>query len=219
LNGYLEDYACLADALITLYEATFEPRWLRGSIELVEVMLKHFSDPAGPAFFFTADDHEALITRTKDLHDGSTPSGNAMAVTALLRLAALMGRRDLAEPAERALRGYREMMAEHPAASGQMLMALDWYLGPVQQIAILGQSGATETKEAAAAIAGNFHPRRVVALYDPARGPPPPELASLFKGKDAIGGAVTVYVCENFACQAPLVGAAAVGRFFTARKG
>ena len=98
LNGYLEDYAFLADALVTLYEATFEPKWLHAAVDLSEVMLKHFADPNGPGFFFTADDHEQLIARTKDLHDGSTPSGNAMAVTALLRLAALTGRRDLAEP-------------------------------------------------------------------------------------------------------------------------
>ena len=146
LSGYLEDYAFLADALVTLYEASFEGdyggtpamNWLRAAVELAEAMLKHFADPNGPGFFFTADDHEQLIARTKDLHDGSTPSGNAMAVTALLRLAALTGRPDFAGPAERALRGYRETMAEHPAASGQMLVALDFYLGPVQQIAIVG---------------------------------------------------------------------------------
>jgi hypothetical protein len=210
LSGYLEDYAFLADALVTLYESTFEPKWLRAAIELAEVMLRHFADPNGPGFFFTADDHERLIARTKDLHDGSTPSGNAMAVTALLRLAALTGRRDLAEPAERALRGYRDTMAEHPAASGQMLVALDFYLGPVQQIAIVGPARTDDTGRAVAAIRARFQPRRVVAFHDPASGPPPAELAALFAGKDAVGGAVTVYVCENFACQSPLVGSDAV---------
>ncbi len=96
-------------------------------------MLKHFADPNGPGFFFTADDHEQLIARTKDLHDGSTPSGNAMAVTVLLRLAKLLDRRDFAAKAEETLRGYRETMAEHPAAAGQMLVALDFYLGPTHR--------------------------------------------------------------------------------------
>jgi uncharacterized protein YyaL (SSP411 family) len=210
LNGYLEDYAFLADALVTLYEATFVPKALTSAIELAEVMLKHFADPNGPGFFFTADDHEQLIARTKDLHDGSTPSGNAMAVTALLRLAALTGRRDLAEPAERALRGYRDTMAEHPAASGQMLIALDFHLGPVQQIAIVGGAQAGDTQRAIAVIRKKFNPNRVIAFHDPVTGTPPAELASLFAGKEAVGGAVTVYVCENFACQAPLVGAEAV---------
>ena len=212
LNGYLEDYAFLADALVTLYEATFNPKWLRAAVELCEVMLKHFADKSGPGFFFTADDHEQLIARTKDLHDGSTPSGNAMAVTALLRLAALTGRRDLAEPAERALRGYRETMAEHPAASGQMLVALDFFLGPVQQIAVIGP--AKGAARALAAIRRAFSPNRVIAFHDPATGAPPAELAALFDGKEAVGGAVTVYVCANFACQAPLVGADAVAKAF-----
>jgi uncharacterized protein len=214
LNGYLEDYAFLADALVTLYEATFDPKWLRAAIELAEAMLKHFADKNGPGFFFTADDHEQLIARTKDLHDGSTPSGNAMAVTALLRLAALTGRRDLAEPAERALRGYRDTMAEHPAASGQMLVALDFYLGPVQQIAIVGNAQVDDTRRARAAIHRAFGPKRVIAFHDPAGGAPPAELASMFAGKEAVGGAVTVYVCENFACQTPLVGAEAVEKAF-----
>jgi uncharacterized protein YyaL (SSP411 family) len=214
LSGYLEDYAFLADALVTLYEATFDPKWLRTSVELAGVMLKHFADKNGPGFFFTADDHEQLIARTKDLHDGSTPSGNAMAVTALLRLAALTGRRDLAEPAERALRGYRETMADHPAASGQMLVALDFYLGPVQQIAVVGAVSDAQTKRALAAIHRAFRPNRVIALHDPATGAPLKELAAMFEGKDAVGGAVTVYVCENFACQSPLVGVEAVEKHF-----
>ena len=87
-------------------------------------MLTHFADPDGPGFFHTAADHEKLIARTKDLHDGSTPSGNAMAVTAFLRLARLCDRRDYMTKAEVALRGYQPVMEEHPAASGQMLVAL-----------------------------------------------------------------------------------------------
>ena len=214
LNGYLEDYAFLADALVTLYEATFEPKWLRAAVELAEVMLKHFGDANGPGFFFTADDHERLIARTKDLHDGSTPSGNAMAVTALLRLAALTGRHDLADPAARALRGYRETMAEHPAASGQMLVALDFFLGPVQQIALVGPARGADTARALAAVRNGFHPLRVVALHDPATGTPPAELAALFEGKQAVGGVLTLYACENFSCQAPRVGAEAIEEQF-----
>ncbi|MBM3980453.1 MAG: thioredoxin domain-containing protein [Planctomycetes bacterium] len=213
LNGYLEDYAFLADALVTLYEATFDAKWLRAAFQLVEVMVKHFTDANG-GFFFTADDHEQLIARTKEMHDGSTPSGNAMAVTVLLRLAALTGRRDFAEHAERALRAARDTMAEHPAASGQMLLALDFYLGPVQQIAIVGDTSAADTQRAIRAVHRAFGARRVVAFHDPATGVPSAELSALFAGKEAVGGKVTVYVCENFACQAPLVGAGAVEAAF-----
>jgi uncharacterized protein YyaL (SSP411 family) len=205
LNGYLEDYAFLADALVTLYEATFEVKYLTAAGELADVMLKHFADPNGPGFFFTADDHEALIARTKDLHDGSTPSGNAMAVTVLLRLAKLLDRRDYFTKAEEALRGYRQTMADHPAASGQMLIALDFYLGPVKEIAVVGD----DTAESLGVIRRSFGPNRVIAS--------PPADIPLLKDKPAVGGATTVYVCENYACQAPLVGIDAVRKVFGER--
>lgn len=213
LNGYLEDYAFLADALVSLYEATFAPRYLQAAGELADVMLKHFADPTGPGFFFVADDHEQLIARTKDLHDGSTPSGNAVAVTVLLRLAKLLDRRDFAAKAEETLRGYRETMAEHPAAAGQMLIALDFYLGPTTEVAVIGSGTANETWHALGAIQTSFCPRQVLAVHDPSSGSAP-ELIPLLRGKPMVDGKVTVYVCENFACQAPLVGFEAVERHF-----
>jgi uncharacterized protein len=213
LNGYLEDYAFLTDALVTLYEATFEPQWLLEAATLADVMLKQFTDPAGPGFFFVANDHEKLIARTKDLHDGSTPSGNAVAVTVLFRLAKLLDRRDFAAKAEETLRGYRATMAEHPAAAGQMLIALDFHLGPATEIAVIGKTGDPETVRALTAIRRAFRPNQVVAFHDPITGSPP-DLFPLLKDKPMLGGAVTVYVCENFACQTPLVGADAIERAF-----
>jgi uncharacterized protein YyaL (SSP411 family) len=209
LAGYLEDYAFLADALVTLYEATSHAAALRYAVELAEVILKHFADPDGPGFFYTADDHERLIARTKDLHDGSTPSGNAMAVTALLRLAKLCDRRDFAAKAEEALRGYRGLMAEHPTACGQMLVALDFHLGPVQEIAVVGRRSDPDTQKVLAAIRGGFRPNAVLAFHDPSTGDPP-DLIPQLKDRPMVGDTVTTYVCENFACQAPLVGADAV---------
>ena len=217
LSGYLEDYAFLADALVTLYEATFDPAWLRAATELADTMLKHFADLAGPGFFFTADDHERLIARTKDLHDGSTPSGNAMAVMVLLRLAKLCGRGDYLTKAEETLRGYRKLMEEHPAASGQMLVALDFHLGPVEEIAVIGRADDPETARSLAAIRRAFRPNAVVAFHDPAGGAAPADLIPLLKDRPMVDGRVTVYVCENFACHAPLIGADAVRQFFGER--
>jgi uncharacterized protein len=213
LNGYLEDYAFLADALVSLYEATFDAKWLLAAAELADVMMKHFTDAKGPGFFFVADDHEELIARTKDVHDGSTPSGNAVAVTALLRLARLLDRRDFAAKAEETLRGYRETMAEHPAAAGQMLIALDFHLGPTTEVAVVGQTSEPDTTRAVQTIARAFRPNQVVAFHDPATGGPP-EFIPLLKDKPAVRDAVTVYVCENFACKVPLVGADAVEKAF-----
>jgi uncharacterized protein YyaL (SSP411 family) len=206
LSGYLEDYAFLADALVTLYESVFDPKYLRAAVELADVMLKHFADPSRPGFFFTADDHEQLIARTKDLHDGSTPSGNAVAVMVLLRLAKLCDSPDFAAKAADTLRGFRAMMEEHPSASGQMLAALDFHLGPVQEIAVIGKTGDPETKKVLDAPHSAFRPNQVVAFHDPATGDPPAFVA-LLKDRPMIDGKVTTYVCENFVCKAPLVGA------------
>jgi uncharacterized protein YyaL (SSP411 family) len=216
LNGYLEDYAFLADALVSLYEATFEQRYLVAAGELADTMLKHFADPNGPGFFFVPDDHETLIARTKDVHDGSTPSGNAVAVTVLLRLAKLLDRRDFAAKAEETLRGYRETMADHPAAAGQMLIALDFYLGPTKEIAIIGDAIQDDCVNARGAIQTHFDPNRVLAAYNPLF-PPVPDMIPLLKDKPQVEGKVTVYVCENFACREPLVGLEAIERAFATR--
>src|SRR5262249_8373761 len=142
LNAYLEDYAFLIDALVSLYEATFAPRWMAAALELAERMVDQFWDETEGGFYYTGRDHEALITRTKDPHDSSIPSGNSMAVTALLRLARLTGRHDLFEKAEATLRLFQGLMANSPTAAGQMLIALDFYLGPVQEFAVAGNPEA-----------------------------------------------------------------------------
>ncbi len=208
LVGYLEDYAYFTDALVTLYEATFDARWIRAAIRFAETMLARFADATAGGFYFTADDHERLIARTKDMHDGSVPSGNAMAVTALLRLAALTGRNDFRTHAERTLKAYRSLMAEHPAAAGQMLNALSFHLGPVDEIAVIGSRTDPEVMQVLTALRSQFRPNRVLAFHDPATGAPPAEIPLLHDRPAR--GAVTVYVCRDFVCAAPLVGGEAV---------
>jgi len=204
LTGYLEDYAYLADALVSVYEATFEARWIDTAVELAEAMLAHFADPQG-GFFFTANDHEELIVRTKDLQDGSVPSGNSMAATALLRLAKLTGRSDFYAAAEGTLRAYRSLLGENPMAAGQMLNALDFYLGPVEEYAILGNANDPETVRVLKQLRGEFQPNRVIAFHDPHTGEAPAGIP-LLHGKTMIDGRVSMYVCKDFACRAPVVG-------------
>jgi uncharacterized protein YyaL (SSP411 family) len=201
-NAYLEDYSFLIDGLVSLYEATFEPRWICAALELADVMIDQFWDPAEGGFFFTGRDHETLIARTKDPHDNAIPSGNSMAVTALLRLAKLTGRQDLHEKAEATLRLYRGLLAAHPMAAGQMLIALDFYLGPVKELAVIGDLAGAQTRRVLKAIHSRFRPHVVIA-----HGSPQAErVLPLLEGKTSLGP-VTTYICENFACQAPLVGA------------
>jgi uncharacterized protein YyaL (SSP411 family) len=208
LNGYLEDYAYLLDALVSVYETTFEPRWVEAALDVARVMIEQFWDEAEGGFYYTGRDHEQLIARTKDPHDNATPSGNAMAVTALLRLAKLTGRADLREKAERTLRLFRGIMEASPMAGAQMLIAYDFALGPIQEYAVVGDPAAEETRRVWRAIRSGFRPHKVVAFKSPSDATAD-AVVPLLAGKTA-SGTVTTYICENFTCAAPLVGAGAV---------
>jgi uncharacterized protein YyaL (SSP411 family) len=205
LNAYLEDYAFLIDALVSLYEATFEPRWLQSALDLTEVLVGQFWDEHEGGFFYTGRDHEQLIARTKDPHDSSIPSGNSVAVTALLRLAKFTGRADLLDKGEATLRLFSKLLENSPLAGGQMLLALDFHLGPVQEFAVVGDAKDEETRHVWRAIRSGFRPNKVMAFTSSSLTDMPPLLA----GKTATGK-VTTYICRDFTCQAPLVGAAAL---------
>ena len=138
LDAYLDDYAALANSLVTLYEATGNERWIDEAVRLMDIVLEQFADPAGGGFFYTASDHEQLLTRTKELTDSSVPSGNALAATALLRLGKLLGRSDYLDAAATTLAAAVPIMERAPMAAGQMLLALDRYLGPSHELVLVG---------------------------------------------------------------------------------
>ena len=128
-TAYLDDYACLLDGLAEVYQATFETRYLESALELGEQMIDRFADAEGGGFYYTASDHEQLIVRQKDSQDNATPSGNAMAATALLKLGRLTGRRELEDRAVKTLESLSGQMKNLPSASGQALIALEFLLG------------------------------------------------------------------------------------------
>jgi uncharacterized protein len=212
LAAYLDDYAYLASAFITLYESTFDERWIDIAVSLADSLLQHFQDTEQGGFFFTADDHEQLIARNKDLHDASVPSGNAMAATALIRLGKLTGRTDFLEAAGRTLAMASAVMERTPTGAGQMLIALDFWLGPVQELVLLGGQNENENREALLAVRKNYQPRSVTAyrVAKSAKTARSAALEPLFQGRTAFDDQPTLYVCEDFACQAPLVGIAAI---------
>ncbi len=149
VDAYLDDYASFINALVSLYEAGFDERWIDAAVELADQMLAHFTDRDYGGFFYTADDGEQLITRQKDLQDSATPSGNSMAATALVRLGKLTGRNDYLEGATGAMRSAVGLMQKYPAAAGQMLLAVDLHVGPTYEIAILGDPKEQATRRAA----------------------------------------------------------------------
>jgi uncharacterized protein YyaL (SSP411 family) len=209
LDAYLDDYASLANALMTLYETTLDEKYIDRACELLDILQSKFADPVGGGFFFTSDDHEELIARTKELTDSSIPSGNALAATALLRLGKLLGRRDYLDAAERTLAAAAGVMERAPTAAGQMLLALDLYLGPAHELVLVGDG----SRGALAIVQADFHalflPRCVLAARESVardRHTRSAALDDIFTGKTSESGTPALYVCEEFACQAPVIG-------------
>jgi len=195
LNGYLEDYANVADGLVALYEATFDPHWLTAATALADIILERFADTANGGFFDTSSDHEALISRPKDVFDNATPSGNAVAADVLLRLALLTGKDEYAQAARGALELLREPMARYPMGFSRSLSALDFLLGRPKEVAIVGQPGAADTEAMLRVVFEPFVPNKVVA----GGGAQIP----LLEGRQLRNGQATAYVCEHYVCQAP----------------
>jgi uncharacterized protein YyaL (SSP411 family) len=205
IAGYLEDSAFMIAALIDLYEATFDPKWVRIAVELADDLIARYADPAG-GFFATATDHESLIARPKDAHDGSVPAGNGVAAEALLRMSRLVNGVDdsgYRGVAEKTLTAYRGLMAESPAAAGQFLLALDTYFGPDREVVVVGPKDNPETVDVLSTLRSKYDPHRLIAFHDPADGPTD---LPLFRDRPAVGGRVTTYECTAGVCATPVVG-------------
>ena len=193
-TGYLEDYADVAHGLYELHVATGERRWLDESRRLALLAVELFADDERGGFFLTPADGEALVARQKGLEDTPTPSGNSMLAFALLRLARIWGDDELERRAVGVLRLVRDVVARAPSAFGWALCALDLHLSPPRELAIVG---GADSDVARAALRG-FDPTAVVA-FGPADGVP------LLEGKTLVDGRPAVYVCERFACRAPVM--------------
>jgi uncharacterized protein len=197
IDGYLEDYANVANGLLELYFATGELRWLNEARRLVDVTRDLFSDPDRGGFFFTAADDDGLVARRKELDDNPTPSGNSMLAFVLLRLARLYGEDDLEGAAVGVFRLARPLAERAPSAVGHLLCALDLHFSPPREVAVVG-----DDHELRRAALDGLQPNTVFAFsrgaHDPAAAAVP-----LLAGKDLVDGRPAVYVCERFACRAP----------------
>jgi uncharacterized protein YyaL (SSP411 family) len=206
LDAYLDDYADLIDGLTRLYEATGEPRWVESALELARIMIDEFADPEQGGFYFTGAHHEALIARQKDVHDNATPSGNGMAATALLRLGALTGRDELMAAGRTALALIQPVLEAQPTATGQSLIALDFLLGSVRELAVIAGADAAEFKAVLETIATRFEPHKVVAPATPEQAAQLAGTLLLLAGRPARDAKTTTYICEHFTCGSPVVG-------------
>ena len=208
LNGYLEDYAYLIHGLVELYQTTFDLRWYRAAHELAEAMIEHFSAPDG-GFFDTSDDHETLIVRPRELQDNAVPSGNAMAVVALSRLAGLAADPRYLDLARGTLGSMQEVLARSPLGFGQWLIAQDYILSHPREIAIVGDSRALDTRALLAVCRDGHRPHQVVAVGEPGVESSP---IPLLQHRDQVDGCATAYVCVDLVCRRPVTDAEALNR-------
>jgi uncharacterized protein len=199
IPGYLEDYADIAHGLIELHVATGELHWLEEANRLARLAVELFADEERGGFFMAAHDAEQLVARKKDLDDNPVPSGNSMLAHVLLRLARIYGDDELERLAAGVLRIVHGALTRVPSAFGWALCALDLYLSPPRELAIIGAAG----DEIARVALAPFDPNTVVAFG-------PSEAIPLLAGKGSVGGKPTVYVCERFACRAPVTEADAL---------
>jgi len=194
LGGLLEDHAFLLEALLTLYEATFEPRWFEAARRTADAMIERFADDERGGFFSTPADHDqGLVARRKELEDAPIPAGQSAAALGLLRLAALTGEHDYERRAVDTLRLVHELAPKHPTAFGHVLRAIDFHVSVTREVAIVGDDRAALER----VVRGALRPHLVVA------GGAGDGVVGLLEGRHPVNGRAAAYVCERFACRAP----------------
>jgi len=199
LAGYLEDQAAVADGLLSLYEATFETRWLDEVRRLMRETLAAFWDAPRGAFFDTAADQEQLVVRPQDVTDNAIPSGTSMAVDVLLRGGRLLGEDSWIAIARSSLERLAPTAAKAPLAFGRLLAALDFELGRPVELAVIGPLADAKTRRLLDVARLRYLPNRLLAAAPDGDGRGIPLLAE----RRALNGAATAYLCEGFVCQSP----------------
>lgn len=195
----LDDHAFVVWALLELYEANFQRRYLDAAIKTNDDMLKRFSDKNG-GFYFTPIDGEDLIVRKKELYDGAMPSGNSVAISNLLKISRITGDMEYDSIAHGALKAFSPRIRKDPSAYLHTLSALEFALGPTSEIVIVGDREADETTDMLHAISDEYLPRKVVLLKD---SDDLDDITNITKDFKIIDGKTTVYVCSEGMCNKP----------------
>ena len=197
LNAYLDDYVYLADAILELQQVRFRNDELAFACELLEVVLKHFADPEDGGFFFTSDDHETLIHRSKSFSDDATPAGNGIAAFVLQRMGHLLGEPRYLAAAERTLQAAWPVLEKYPQGHTTLLLALEETLNPPETVILRGAAATVETWRRD--LARVYAPRRLVLAVPADATDLPPALAD-----KPVREVAVAYVCQGSVCSAPL---------------
>ena len=206
IPAYLDDHAAVCHGLLELALATGEAEWLAPARRLAGDAAARFADERNGGFFQSAADAEQLVAPYKELDDNPTPSGNSLFAHVLIRLARIYAEPQLEVQAAGAMRLAVDGMRRAPHGFGQMLAALDLHLSDPREVAVVGRAADPATAALADAARAGFHPTVVYAFGD---GDDPAGIP-LLEGRHAVGGAPAAYICERFACRAPLTDPAAV---------
>ena len=207
LLGYLEDYSFVIDGLLALYEATFDLRWLEEAVTLADSMIELFWDEGIGGFYDTGSDHETLVVRPRDVFDNAQPCGGSVASDVLLRLAVFTGKSDYSAKAAVPLRSLHQAMSQSPGGTGHWLSALDFYVSPPKEIAVIGPRDDPATQALLDTVFHRFLPNKVVMGVEPPLSPTVGNSGSdipLLAGRGMVGGLPSAYVCQNYACQLPV---------------
>ncbi len=204
LSAYLEDYGFMADGLLSLFECDFNPRWLKEAQSMLQVMQDKFRDPEDGNFYFTASDHETLITRSKSVGESSQPSGIAMAVQAFLRGGLLLGDPKLVEIAHQALRANHVYLSQQPIACPSLMLGVDFYLADPTEVVLVGEPGDADIQQFLHKLRHKFPAHHVVSLLHAGNREELAKLSSIFTGKKQVDGKATAYVCRRGVCEAPI---------------
>jgi uncharacterized protein len=204
LPAHVDDYAFLVWGLLELYEATFDPEWLKSAMELNQYLIAHYWDNENGGFFFTSDQSEALITRTKEIYDGAVPSGNSVAMSNLLRLGRITANTDFEKKAARIAKTFSESVRMAPSAHTQLMQGLDFAIGPSYEIVIAGNPDADDTKQMLKALGQRFVPNKIVLMRPPhSEEPEISKIAEFTKYQKSVNDKATAYVCLKYACKNP----------------
>jgi len=200
----LDDYALLVWGLVELYEAIFDVSYLEVALDLNDKLLKHFWDSHVGGFYLTPDDGESLFVRRKEIYDGAMPSGNSVAMLNLLRLGRMTANSNLEDKAARIGRAFSKNVKQAPAAYTQLMVALDFAIGPSYEVVVAGDSQAADTKAMLKALQTHFIPNKVL-LLNPSEEESPKisQLAEFTHSQSTIAGKATAYVCQNYSCKRP----------------
>jgi len=202
IDAYLDDYAFFVWGLLELYETTFDNFYLKTAIELNKAQIEHFWDESIGGFFFTADDGEKLLIRQKEIYDGAIPSGNSVSMLNLLKLAQLTWDHDLEQKADYLNRVFAESVKNNTAAYSNLMVAIDFALGPTYTLVIAGDTNSQDTKEMLNAIRENFIPNKsIIFLPTEQSSPEILDIAEFAKYYEQVDGKAAAYICINQTCK------------------